>query len=163
MFRFHIFVYAIFAFSALIRDEIATQQQQIPTVDYDALKPLLNQKGDRVYVVNFWATWCAPCIKELPYFEKLNARPEVEVLLVSLDFPQHKEKRLFPFVAKHQLQSTVIHLNDTRENYWINAISKDWSGALPATIIYNQQRREFYEGEFSEIQLIKTVESFLNL
>ena len=162
MFRFYIFLYAIFAFSALIRDEISTQQQQVPTVDYDALKPLLNQKGDRVYVVNFWATWCAPCIKELPYFEKLNARPEVEVLLVSLDFPQLKEKRLLPFVAKHQLQSKVIHLNDTRENYWINAISKDWSGALPATIIYNQQRREFYEGEFSEIQLIKTVESFLN-
>lgn len=162
MLRWYISFYAILAFSSLLRDEIVTQQRQIPTLDYNSLEPLLNQKEDKVYVVNFWATWCAPCIKELPYFEKLNARPNVEVLLVSLDFPQHKEKRLLPFVTKHQLQSKVVHLNDTRENYWINAISKDWSGALPATIIYTQERREFYEGEFSEVELIKTVESFLN-
>ena len=162
MLRLYISLYAILTFSALVLKEIAMQQNEVPTIDYNSLKPLLNQEGDKVYVVNFWATWCAPCIKELPYFEKINARPGVEVLLVSLDFPQHKEKRLLPFVAKYQLQSKVVHLNDARENYWINAISKDWSGALPATIIYNQERREFYEGEFSEVELIKTVESFLN-
>ena len=138
------------------------QDPKVETLNYDQLKPLLYQGGDQVYVVNFWATWCAPCIKELPYFEQLNSRPDVEVLLVSLDFPKHKESRLLPFLKKHQLQSQVVHLDDTRENYWINAISKDWSGALPATIIYTQERREFYEGEFSEVELIKTVESFLN-
>ena len=64
--------------------------QTVPSLSYNELKPLLNQKGDKIYVVNFWATWCAPCIKELPYFEVLNQREDVQVLLVSLDFPKHK-------------------------------------------------------------------------
>ena len=48
---------------------------------------MLHQEGSKTYVVNFWATWCAPCIKELPYFEALNKNQNIDVLLVSLDFP----------------------------------------------------------------------------
>ena len=79
--------------------------QTVPSLSYNELKPLLNQKGDKIYVVNFWATWCAPCIKELPYFEVLDQREDVEVLLVSLDFPKHKESRLLPFIKKNKLQT----------------------------------------------------------
>ena len=74
--------------------------QTVPSLSYAELKPLLEQKGNKIYVVNFWATWCAPCIKELPYFEVLNQREDVQVLLVSLDFPKHKESRLLPFIKK---------------------------------------------------------------
>ena len=79
--------------------------QTVPSLSYNELKPLLNQKGDKIYVVNFWATWCAPCIKELPYFEVIDRREDVEVLLVSLDFPKHKESRLLPFIKKKQTSS----------------------------------------------------------
>ena len=44
----------------------------------------------KVYLIDFWATWCKPCIKELPAFEELNARYQdkgLKVVLVSLDFP----------------------------------------------------------------------------
>ena len=52
----------------------ASDIQSLPfdVVDFDGLKPYLNKKDDDVYVINFWATWCAPCVKELPYFEQLN-------------------------------------------------------------------------------------------
>lgn len=132
----------------------------VPSLSYEELKPMLFQEGNKTYVVNFWATWCAPCIKELPYFETLNEKPNIEVLLVSLDFPQHKETRLLPFIKKHQLQSKVVHLDDVNENTWINAIDSTWSGALPATIVYNNQKRSFYERSFTQNELETLVKSF---
>lgn len=134
--------------------------QTVPSLNYNELKPLLNQEGDKIYVVNFWATWCAPCIKELPYFEVLNQREDVEVLLVSLDFPKHKESRLLPFIKKNKLQSKVVLLDDADENYWINDIHPSWSGAIPATIIYNNDKRDFYEQSFTQNELLNLVESF---
>ena len=139
---------------------ILLSAQTVPTLHYTELKPLLNQKGDDLYVVNFWATWCAPCIKELPYFEALNQREDVEVLLVSLDFPKHKESRLLPFIKKNNLKSKLVLLDDTNENYWINDIHPNWSGALPATLIYTKKQRGFYEQSFTKEELFTLVESF---
>lgn len=143
-----------FLFSLLLR------AQTVPSLSYTELKPLINQSGDKIYVVNFWATWCAPCIKELPYFEGLNLREDVEVLLVSLDFPKHKESRLLPFIKKNKLQSKVVLLDDADENYWINDINSDWSGALPATLIYTQKQRGFYEESFTAPKLDKLLKLF---
>ncbi len=134
--------------------------QTVPSLNYNKLKPLLNQKGDKIYVVNFWATWCAPCIKELPYFEVLNQREDVEVLLVSLDFPKHKKSRLLPFIKENKLQAKVVLLDDADENYWINDIHSNWSGAIPATIVYNNDKRDFYERSFTQNELLNLVESF---
>jgi thiol-disulfide isomerase/thioredoxin len=136
------------------------QSTDVISMDYQQLKPLLYQNSESVQVVNFWATWCAPCIKKLPYFEELNKLEGVEVLLVSLDFPKKKKTRLIPFVEKHKLQSRVVHLDDEDENYWINDISTTWSGALPATLIYTQNRRGFYEQSFTKDELFKEVNSY---
>lgn len=134
--------------------------QTVPSLTYNKLKPLLNQKGDKIYVVNFWATWCAPCVKELPYFEVLDQREDVEVLLVSLDFPKHKESRLLPFIKKHKLQARVVLLDDADENSWINDIHPNWSGALPATLIYTKKQRGFYEQSFTASRLDKILKLF---
>lgn len=136
------------------------QSTDVVSMDYQQLKPLLYQNSESVQVFNFWATWCAPCIKELPYFEELNKNKNIEVILVSLDFPKHKQKRLIPFVEKHKLQSRVVHLDDEDENYWINDINTTWSGALPATLIYTQNRRGFYEQSFTKEELFQEVKSY---
>ena len=86
--------------------EIA-QKTSVKSYTYKELKPLLEKKDNKIYVVNFWATWCGPCVKELPYFEKINkeyADKNVEVLLVSLDFPKQMEKKLIPFIEKKNLE-----------------------------------------------------------
>ena len=134
--------------------------QTVPSLSYAELKPLLEQKGNKIYVVNFWATWCAPCIKELPYFEVLNQREDVQVLLVSLDFPKHKESRLLPFIKKNKLQAKVVLLDDADENYWINDIHPNWSGAIPATLIYTKKQRGFYEQSFTASKLDKIFKLF---
>ncbi|MFT6065698.1 MAG: thiol-disulfide isomerase/thioredoxin [Polaribacter sp.] len=133
---------------------------------YEELKPLLERKDDKTYIVNFWATWCAPCVKELPYFEKINkeyAIHNVEVILVSLDFPKQIDKKLIPFINKNKLQAKVVLLNDINEDVWIQAIDKSWSGAIPATLIYNKNDRKFYEQSFDYETLENELQTFLKL
>lgn len=138
----------------------------ITTYDYDGLAPFLYKKDkNKIYVVNFWATWCKPCVDELPYFEKLNndfKDKNVEVLLVSLDFPNQLEEQLIPFIKNNKIKSEVVVLDDPDQNKWITAIDETWSGALPATIIYNQNKRAFYEQSFDEESLFKEVQKFIN-
>lgn len=136
----------------------------IESFDYNSLEKLLHKKDDKTYIINFWATWCKPCVQELPSFEKLNKvykDKNVEVILVSLDFPNQIEKKVIPFINKHQLQSKVILMNDPDQNKWIPKISKKWSGSIPATLIYNKYSREFYEQSFTYESLYIELNKFL--
>lgn len=145
--------------------EVAKEEKQEPAVDleiydFEGFKTFLNKTDNKTYVINFWATWCGPCVKELPYFERLNAEykdKDVEVILVSLDFPHVYESKLKPFIVKKNLKSKVIALNDDNENKWINAIDASWSGSIPATIIYNKNERKFFERSFTFEELEKEV------
>ncbi|TVZ55271.1 AhpC/TSA family protein [Lutibacter sp. Hel_I_33_5] len=145
--------------------EVATSIA-IETVNYEKLKPLLHLMNDKTYVINFWATWCAPCVKELPEFEKLHANykdKNVEVILVSLDFPKQVKKRLIPFIIKNNIQSKVIHFEDKDEQFWIKDIADNWTGALPATLIYNAKKRKFYEQSFDYETLENELTPHLNI
>jgi len=147
-----------------IEKDVSTNTFDLEVYNYDGLEPLINKKDDKVHVVNFWATWCAPCIKELPYFENLNEKYKdkgVEVLLVSLDFPKNYDSKLKPFIKKYDVKSKVVAFDDTDQNRWIPAINKDWSGALPATIIYNSEKRQFYERSFTKEELETELNQFL--
>ena len=141
------------------------QSNKLEVYDYDGLEPLINKKDDKVHVVNFWATWCGPFVKELPYFEAINYKyknENVEVLLVSLDFPSKYDSAIKPFIKNNNLKSKVVALNDTDQNRWIPAINENWSGALPATIIYNGDKRLFYERSFTKEELENELKQFLN-
>lgn len=142
-----------------------TTDYKLDIYDFNGFEAFLNKKDDKTYVINFWATWCAPCIKELPYFEELNQKyqdKKVEVLLVSLDFPKNYDKKLIPFILDRKLESKVIALNDTKMNDWIPKIDEDWSGAIPATIIYNKEKSLFYERSFNFEELETELKQFIN-
>jgi len=135
---------------------VGFQDKPIKVVDFKGLEPYLSKQNDTTYIVNFWATWCGPCVKELPYFEKITEKYEnqkVKVILVSLDFPKSYKKSLLPFLVKKGIKSEVILLNDPDSNTWINKVDKNWSGAIPATIIYNKNSRSFYEKSFTYEEL----------
>lgn len=149
----------------VVEKEVLTNDIQLEVYDFNGFEKFLNRKDNKVYVINFWATWCAPCVKELPYFEKLNSvynNKNVEVLLVSLDFPHLYEKKLKPFIKERKLTSKVIALDDVDMNTWIPKINKDWSGSIPATIIYKNDVSKFFEQSFTYEELEKEVEQFLN-
>jgi len=134
------------------------------TYNFAQFEEKLKAQNDSIYVVNFWATWCAPCIKELPHFESIGAQyknQKVKVLLVSLDMNKQVESNLIPFIKRKKLQSEVIHLHEPDANAWISKVDPDWSGALPATVIYSGNKRKFYERSFTESELENEVKQFL--
>ncbi|GAA4292806.1 TlpA family protein disulfide reductase [Aestuariibaculum suncheonense] len=139
--------------------------KDLKVYDFKGLEPLLNKKDGKVHVVNFWATWCVPCVKELPYFEQLQkayAHKNVEVLLVSLDFPHQYDTKLKPFINERKIQSQVVALDDADMNAWIPKVDASWSGSIPATIIYKDDERQFFEQSFTFEELEKQVKPFLN-
>lgn len=132
--------------------------QNVPVIGLNDLETRLENGADTTFVVNFWATWCGPCVKELPFFEKLGEKRMNEkfaVLLVSLDFPNQLESKVIPFVKRKALKSDVLLMDEDNPNAWIPKISEAWSGALPATLFVNAQKktRHFHEGSFKEGEL----------
>ncbi len=137
---------------------------QVPELSFEQLEPRLSTTSDSLYVVNFWATWCVPCVKELPEFEKLRevySDKNVKVLLVSLDNPRHMQTRVLPFIQEHNLKSEIVLLDDPRSNQWIPLVDESWSGAIPATIFFTKNSRSFYEQAFTYKELENIVDSKL--
>jgi thiol-disulfide isomerase/thioredoxin len=138
--------------------------QEIPAVKFDGIEDLISEKSDKVKVINFWATWCKPCIQELPEFEKLNSdNQDVEVYLVSMDFVEDMEK-VERFVAARKLKSKVILLDDISYDSFMSKIDKSWSGSIPATLIVDGRsgKKAFYEKQFHEGELSTVLNNFMN-
>jgi thiol-disulfide isomerase/thioredoxin len=135
-----------------------TSEKEIPIYNFNDLESFLYTKSEKTYLVNFWAMWCAPCVKELPIILEYEKRhPEVEVLLVSLDFPNDIESKLRPFLKKKGITSKVVLLDDPDANSWIDKIDPNWSGSIPFTIVFNKEARSFHERAFESIQDLENV------
>jgi len=139
---------------------------KIQVVNFNQLQPYLHKTNDTVYLVNFWATWCAPCIKELPAIKSVEqkyADKKFKVLLVSLDFPKDLTSRLEPFVKSKNITSDVFLLNDPNQNRWINLVDSTWSGEIPFTVLYGRNFRESYSQPFTFEELDSIINLKLNL
>ncbi|WP_286812270.1 MULTISPECIES: TlpA family protein disulfide reductase [unclassified Maribacter] len=135
-----------------VKEKIVTIND-IPVYNFESLEPLLYTDSNKIHIVNFWAMWCAPCIKELPILKEFEINnPNVEITLVSLDFPEDIETRLKPFLERKGITSKVVLLDDPDQNSWINKIDPNWSGAIPFTIIFNNENRTFHERAFNDIK-----------
>ena len=138
----------------------------VRVVNYDQIEPYLLKSNDTIYLVNFWATWCAPCIKELPAIETVEqkyAKQKFKVLLVSLDFPKDLTSRLEPFIKSKNITSDVFLLNDPDQNRWIDKVDPSWSGEIPFTLIYGKHFRESYPQTFTYEELDSIINLKLNL
>lgn len=137
-----------------------SQAQKAEVVRAADLEALMNDDSQKIQIINFWATWCGPCIKELPFFEKITeeGQPGVKVTLVSLDLElDPNPEKVYKFIAKKNIRSQVLLLDEPDPNAWINRIEPQWSGALPATVIINHEtgKRKFigralHEGELKQ-------------
>lgn len=139
-------------------------QSSIAVLNFNSFEPHLLNKNDTTYVINFWATWCLPCREEIPAFNQLEESYEdslFKLLFVSLDFPGQVDKSLIPFIKAHKMKAKIVLLDDPNANSWINKVDPSWSGAIPATLIYNKNFRKFYEQSFTYPQLKHIVEQNL--
>jgi thiol-disulfide isomerase/thioredoxin len=110
---------------------------------------------DKPTVVNFWATFCKPCIAEIPHFEKLVKQYEkdsVQLLLVSLDMEEMYPAKIQSFAGRFGFTAPIVYLAETNADIFCPRIDKKWSGAIPASLFINNKTgyRKFFEEELSE-------------
>lgn len=133
------------------------------------LEKRINNHNDTIYIVNFWATWCVPCVKELPDFDsisKIYRYEKVKVLLISMDFKEDLDNKVIPFLKKKKLAPPteftpeVYLLDEINGNYFIPKVSDKWTGAIPATLILKNSNgyRNFHENKLSYADLEKEIE-----
>ena len=137
-----------------------SSEDAIEVVDFEGMYSKIDLSVDKTYVINFWATWCAPCVKELPYFEEVNKQSKdnnTEVILVSLDFPSQIESKLKPYLKKNKIKSKVILLEDSKINTWVPKVSERWDGGIPATLIVNSSNYNFYPKPFEKEELFTEI------
>lgn len=150
---------------ALLLSVTSASAQEVKVIKFKDLQELRQQPNDTLYVVNFWATWCKPCIKELPYFEAVNQKYKdqpVKVVLVSMDAVEDVDSRVKTFVQRRGLKSDVLLLDEVDGNTWIDKIEPKWSGAIPATMVFNNKEGtyEFREAEMTQEELNALVEKY---
>lgn len=151
------------AFALLISAQLFSQKVTVYKID-NLLKRIHNN-SDTLYIVNFWATWCKPCVAELPDFEKINTEyktQKVKVLLVSMDFKEDIAKKLKPFIQKNNTVSEVVLLDELNGNEFIDKVSKQWGGAIPATLFTknNNTVNEFFEKKLHYEFLVEQITKY---
>jgi len=140
-------------------------ENAVKVVNFEQLQPLLQKENDTLYLINFWATWCAPCLNEIPYFEQLGEKyrdKKVRIVMVSLDIPNQLQTRLIPFIQKEEMKNEVLLLDDPRSNRWIPLVDEAWTGAIPATLIYGKGFRKFYQKELTFRELDEVIHPLLS-
>jgi thiol-disulfide isomerase/thioredoxin len=140
------------------------RSQEVPVLKVTDLGNRIHNGSDTTYIVNFWATWCAPCVKELPELDSIQTAykgQKVKVLLVTMDFKEDLKSKVLPFLEKKKLKSEVLLLDEINGNYFIPKISNDWTGAIPATLIVNNAKKfnRFYEKKITFELLKNDIES----
>lgn len=132
--------------------------QQLRVVQWPEVKSILQEKNDSLLILHFWATWCRPCVAELPHFEKirkeLSGKNRIRFRYISLDLAEDKFS-VEAFAAKKLPGASVWLLDETDYNKWIHQLDEKWSGALPATLVFypSTNNRIFAEGEVNEEKL----------
>ena len=131
----------------------------LKAVNYDQLKSIIQKQDGKLYVVNFWATWCKPCIEELPAFMEVNNQfkddPNFQMILVSMDNKKLLDTKVKKFIQNNNINVDVYLLDDIkRMNEWIPATDENWSGAIPATVFYkNGKKVKFHELQMTQYEL----------
>lgn len=141
------------------------QGQLYREIGREELLEITGKRNDTTFVVNFWATWCSPCIKEIGYFEEVHRQmrdDKLKVVLISLDFPGQADERMVPFLKQKEISAPVFLMTDLNYNDWIDQVDPSWSGAIPATIIFNKNQRIFLEKELSREELYNYVKQTMN-
>lgn len=132
---------------------------------FDDLAESLKTSSDTLHVINYWATWCKPCVAELPYLEALLADDSIENLkltLVSLDFKHQIETKLLNFLNEHSIKANVVVLTDGNSNAYIDKVDKTWEGSIPATLFTKGDNRMFFEKSFHSIAEVKDIINSIN-
>ncbi len=155
------FIYCLITGFSLAQNNI-----EVVTIEEHGLQELIDNRNDKLLLLNIWATWCAPCRKEIPDLVKLSEsyKSSVDVIGISIDYPEDLDEKVLPFLENNNVNYVNYISAFKKDENLINFLNKNWGGVLPASFIYNHNGDllHFIEGKkdyeyFDEmIKLIKT-------
>jgi thiol-disulfide isomerase/thioredoxin len=124
-------------------------------------------RSDHPLIVNFWATFCAPCNKEIPYFQSTVARYKdagVELILVSLDLPDYYPVKIGDFARKHGYTARLMWLNETNADYFCPKVDTGWTGGIPSSLFIDNKThyRRFFDRQLTEPQVELEIKKMLS-
>jgi thiol-disulfide isomerase/thioredoxin len=128
---------------------------------------MMKSFNHEVAIFNFWATWCKPCIEEMPYLEEVRksyTSNQLGVYLISMDNSEVADTKVKKFIEKKGYTSRVLLLDETDYNSFIDKIDPKWNGTIPATVIIDKKngKKYFYEGSFKENELKEILAKTIN-
>jgi thiol-disulfide isomerase/thioredoxin len=115
-------------------------------------------KSDHPLIVNFWATFCAPCNKEIPYFQSTVAQyrdQRVELILVSLDLPDDYPAKIAAFAKERGYTVPIVWLDETNADYFCPKVDPRWTGGIPCSLFINNKThyRRFFDRQLTGQQV----------
>jgi len=148
----------------LILPKLKAQDNASRIINWEEMEKILSDSTDSTTVMIFWASWCKPCIRELPVFEKIRKAKSgkaIRFIYVSLDFATEKTERLDPFVRNNLQGAKVLLLDEPNYNKWLSKVAKGWGGSIPMTLVFNNytKKRLFAESEITEEKLRSMIDS----
>ena len=150
--------YFSFILSFLLMSFVIQSDLKFKIIQQSDLNKIIQKNKKDIKIINFWATWCVPCVKELPIFEKINDE-NIQVHLISLDFKTNYETKVSNMIEKKNLKSNVYWLNESDLNSFYPKINANWKGSIPATlVVFPNGKTKFHQGSLDEESLNKLLE-----
>jgi thiol-disulfide isomerase/thioredoxin len=139
--------------------------QEVKSVRITELEKTIKESQGPM-IINFWATYCVPCVEEIPYFQeevKKHEKDGVKLLLVSLDMKSSYPAKVTDFATKRNFTAPKLWLNETDADYFCPKIDPKWSGSIPASLFINNKTgyRKFIEAEMTQEELQKEIAALL--
>lgn len=124
------------------------------------------KKSDHPILVSFWATWCAPCVEEIPWLQEgveKHKSDSVELILVSLDFPTYYPTKVKDFIKQRNFKATFMWLDETDADMFCPRVDKKWDGTIPVTLFVNNKNgyRKFMNRQMTDRQVIPEIKKML--
>lgn len=138
----------------------------VQLLDREALQKIISERNGKPLLINFWATWCVPCREEFPDLVKFYSefKNKVDVIAVSVDYPKESETKIKPFLKQMNPEFNTYVYSERDQEALIIMINKDWSGALPATFVYNSKGKQilYHDGKMSYEEFRNSVSKLIN-
>ncbi|WP_027379429.1 TlpA family protein disulfide reductase [Chryseobacterium daeguense] len=152
-------------------DSASVSEPAAPAVALKTITPaqtseFLGKKNDTLYVTNFFATWCGPCVKEIPHFKKkieeFQGKP-VKITFVSLDQKEVWNSEVPRFTSEQGIQDHTLLLDGQLldGNFFKNNFKQWDGGAIPFTFMRKGDKTDETLGMINEEQLNEKMKSLL--
>jgi thiol-disulfide isomerase/thioredoxin len=155
----------IFLVITLLFFSAMSDAQEVKAVKVTELSKTIKESKTPL-IVNFWATFCVPCIQEMPYFQEMARQyksQNVSLLFVSLDLQEAYPTKVNAMAKKLQLTFPVVWLNETNADYFCPKIDTTWSGGMPSSLFVNNATgyHKFFEDQLSKDKLENVIKEMI--